>query len=151
MLSHLTFNAQNAEFSPLVFNVPHFLTRWISMLLGLVQISWATVRIGGHRFFPFAFHISGVFPLTLHQAMDFIRVSSLQPTYLHPFDRPFTPIITDAIVINIIMVIIYINIYICVCMCIYICIYTYIYIHTHTNSWNFQWQQRKSKMSVTNE
>jgi len=22
--------------------------------------------------------------------LDFIRVSSLRPTYLHPFDRPFT-------------------------------------------------------------
>src|SRR6218665_1790883 len=33
----------------------------------------------------------GVFTFTLlHLPLDFIRVSSLRPTYLHPFGRPFT-------------------------------------------------------------
>src|SRR6218665_1894043 len=33
------------------------------------------VRVGVHRPFPFAFHISVVFPLTLHLPLDFIGVS----------------------------------------------------------------------------
>src|SRR6218665_552742 len=42
--------------------------------------------------FSFAFlPYLGVIPSTLlHQPLDFIRVSSLRPTYLHPFGRPFT-------------------------------------------------------------
>src|SRR6218665_1851698 len=40
--------------------------------------------------FPFAFH-TWCFPFTLlHLPLDFIRVSSLRPTYRHPFGRPFT-------------------------------------------------------------
>src|SRR6218665_1396230 len=35
--------------------------------------------------------ISRCFTITLlHLPLDFIPVSSLRPTYLHPFDRPFT-------------------------------------------------------------
>ena len=41
--------------------------------------------------FPFAFHILVFFPFALlHLPLDFIRVSSLRPTYLYPFGRPFT-------------------------------------------------------------
>src|SRR6218665_979752 len=32
----------------------------------------------------------GVFPFTLHLSLDFIRVSYLRPTYLHPSDRSFS-------------------------------------------------------------
>src|SRR6218665_1959469 len=41
--------------------------------------------------FSFALHISVFFSFALlHLPLDFIRVSSLKPTYLHPFDRPFS-------------------------------------------------------------
>src|SRR6218665_1850154 len=57
----------------------------------LALVSWATSRVGVHHLFPLAFHISGAFSFTFfHLPFDFIRVSSLQPTYLHPFCRPFT-------------------------------------------------------------
>src|SRR6218665_1323815 len=39
--------------------------------------------------FPSPYNL-GVFPSTLHMPLDFIRVSSLWPTYLHPFGLPFT-------------------------------------------------------------
>ena len=47
---------------------------------------------GVHRLFPFCLPYIGVFLFTLHMPLDFIRVSSLRPTYmyLHPLDRPFT-------------------------------------------------------------
>ena len=46
---------------------------------------------GVHRLFPFhlPYYFDG-FPFTLHVPLDFIRVSSLRPTYLHQFDRLFT-------------------------------------------------------------
>ena len=69
---------------------PHFLTRWVSKLMGLAQVSWATARVGVHRLFPFRLPHLGVFPFTLHMPLDFIHVSTLRPTYLQPFDRPFT-------------------------------------------------------------
>ena len=68
----------------------HFLTRWVSRLLGLARLSWEyTVRVGAHRLSPFAFHIISVFfPFTLNMALDFIRASSLglRKMYLHLFD-----------------------------------------------------------------
>jgi len=76
-----------ARWSPMS---PHFLTRWVSRLFGLAQVSWASARVGVHRLFPFRLPYLGVFPFTLHLPLDFIRVSSLRPTYLHPFDRHFT-------------------------------------------------------------
>ena len=69
---------------------PNFLTRWVASLLGLAQVSVATARVGVHRLFPLHLPYLGVFPFTLHLPLDFICVSSLRPTYLHPFDRPFT-------------------------------------------------------------
>src|SRR6218665_1599719 len=51
-------------------------------------VSWAFARIGGHRpslRFPYlVFSIRSCLPL------DFNCVSSLRPTYCHPFGRPFT-------------------------------------------------------------
>src|SRR6218665_3092681 len=52
------------------------------------MVSLATARVGLHRL-PYL----GVFPFPLHLPLDFIRVSSLRPTYLHPFGRPFTYIL----------------------------------------------------------
>ena len=72
---------------PLVSNSSHFLTGWVSRLLGLM--SWAFARVGVHRL-SLRLPYLGVFPFTLHLPLDFIRVSSLRPTYLHPFGRPFT-------------------------------------------------------------
>src|SRR6218665_4224097 len=43
-----------------------------------------------HSLLPFLLPYLGVFPFTLYLPLDFIRVSSLRPTYLHPFGRPFT-------------------------------------------------------------
>src|SRR6218665_346160 len=40
--------------------------------------------------FPLSPSISRCFPFTLYMPLDFIRVSFLRPTYLHPFDLPFT-------------------------------------------------------------
>jgi len=65
---------------------PHFLT--IGEFLGY----WAgsgTARVGDHRL---SLHLPylGVFSFTLFHLQDFIRISSLRPTYLHPFGRPFT-------------------------------------------------------------
>ena len=69
---------------------PHFLTRWVPRLFGLAQVSWATARVGVHRLFPVRLPYLGVFSFTLNLPLDFICVSSLQLTYLHPFDRPIT-------------------------------------------------------------
>ena len=41
----------------------HFLTRWVSRLLGLALVSWASARVGVHRPIPFAFHISVFFSI----------------------------------------------------------------------------------------
>ena len=70
-----------------------FLTRWVSQLLGLALVSWAFARIGVHRHslrLPYLmFSILYVFH-SLFLPSDFNRVSSLRPTYRHPFGRPFT-------------------------------------------------------------
>ena len=52
-------------------------------------VSWATAHVVVQCLFPFAFQIS-VFHSLFSFALDFIRVSSLRPTYLHQFGRPFT-------------------------------------------------------------
>ena len=63
------------------------LTMWVSKVLGWCPgLSRVLVSIA----FPFAFQ-TWCFPFTLlHLPLDFIRVSSLRPTYRHPFGRPFT-------------------------------------------------------------
>ena len=69
---------------------PHFLTRWVSRLLGLALVSWAFARIGVH-WLSLCLPYLSVLPFTLlYLPLDFIHVSSLRPTYLHPFGRPFT-------------------------------------------------------------
>jgi len=70
----------------------HFFTRCLSRLLGLALISWAFARVGAHRLFPLRLPYLGVFfhSLFVHVPLDFILVSSIRPTYLHPFSRPFT-------------------------------------------------------------
>src|SRR6218665_2812396 len=63
---------------------PHFLTRRVSRLLGLALLSWAFARVGVHRL-SLCLPYLGVIPSTiLHLPLDFIRVSSLRPMYLHP-------------------------------------------------------------------
>src|SRR6218665_1410405 len=57
---------------------------------GLALVFWATARVGVHGL-SLRLPYLGVFPFTLlHLPLDFIRVSSLRPTYLHPFGRPIT-------------------------------------------------------------
>src|SRR6218665_3866383 len=52
------------------------------------MVSWAFARVGVHRL---SLPYLGVIPSTLlHLPLDFIRVSSLRPTYLHPA-FPLTP------------------------------------------------------------
>src|SRR6218665_3221585 len=54
----------------------------------LALVSWAFARIGVHRpslRFPYL-----VFSIRSDLPLDFNRVSSLRPTYRHPFGRPFT-------------------------------------------------------------
>jgi len=68
---------------------PHFFASWAFKLLGLALVSWVTARVGVHRLSPTP-SISRCFPFSLHLPLDFIHVSSLRPTYLHAFDRPFT-------------------------------------------------------------
>ena len=66
------------------------LTRWVSRLMGwpwYPELLPVLVSIA----FPFAFHYIGVFQfILLLLPLDFIRVFSLRPTYLHSFSRPFT-------------------------------------------------------------
>ena len=65
-----------------------FLTRRVSQLLGLALMSWAFARIGDHRpslRFPYL-----VFSIRSYLPLDFNHISSLRPTYRHPFGRPFT-------------------------------------------------------------
>ena len=76
-----------AHCSPLVSNVPSLgefpgYCDWLRYP-GLYPLCWCPSP------FPFAFHL-GVFIFTLHLPLNFIRVSSLRPTYLHPCDRPLT-------------------------------------------------------------
>jgi len=40
--------------------------------------------------FPLRLPYLGVFPFTFYLPLDFINISSLRPTYLHPHGRPFT-------------------------------------------------------------
>src|SRR6218665_3559320 len=67
---------------PFTSSLGEFLGHW-----GLV--SWAFARVGVHRL-SLCLPYLAVFPFTLHLPLSFIRVSSLRPTYLHPFSRPFT-------------------------------------------------------------
>src|SRR6218665_1578242 len=76
----LGLNARRSPMSHL------FLTRRVSQLLGLALVSWAFARIGVHRpslHFPYL-----VFSICSYLPSDFNRVSSLRPTYRHPFGRP---------------------------------------------------------------
>ena len=72
--------------SPLVSHVPSLP---VSRLLGLALVSWASARVRVHRLFPLSVPDLGEFPFTLlYLPFNFIHVSSLRPTYLHPFGRP---------------------------------------------------------------
>ena len=71
---------------PLVCNVPS-LGEFLGYLAGSGILDYR--RVGVHRL-SLCFPYLGVFPFTLHLPLNFIRVSSLRPTYLHPFGRPFT-------------------------------------------------------------
>ena len=65
---------------------PHFLTRWVSRLLGLALVSWVFARVGVHHLSLHLPHL-GVFhslSCVLHLPLNFIRVSSLRQMYLHP-------------------------------------------------------------------
>src|SRR6218665_4062104 len=56
----------------------------------MALVSWDTARVGVHRL-SLCLPYLGVFPFTLLRLpLDFIRVSSLRPTSLPPFGRPFT-------------------------------------------------------------
>src|SRR6218665_1640470 len=67
--------------SPLTSSLGEFLGYWVS---------WATARVGVHRL-SLCLPYLGVCPFTLlHLPLNFIRISSLRPTYLHPFSRSFT-------------------------------------------------------------
>ena len=68
---------------------PHFLTGSVFMLSGLALVFWAFASVGVHRL-ALRLPYLGVVPFTLHLPLNFIRVSSLRPMYLHPFGRPFT-------------------------------------------------------------
>src|SRR6218665_3510943 len=68
---------------------PHFLTRRVSRLLGLALVSWAFACVGVHRLSLCLPYLS-VFPFTLLHSGFHSSVSSLRPTYLHPYSRPFT-------------------------------------------------------------
>src|SRR6218665_2962582 len=63
---------------------PHFVTMYVSRLLGLALVHWAFARVGVHCLsvrLPYL----GVFPFTLLRLpLNFIRVSSLRLMYLHP-------------------------------------------------------------------
>ena len=68
---------------------PHFLTRWVSRLLGQALVSWAFARVGVHRL-PFAFHIS-VF--SIHSSSLAIELNScflFSTDVSAPIGQPFT-------------------------------------------------------------
>src|SRR6218665_735256 len=65
-----------------------FLTRRVSQLLGLALVSWAFARIGVLR--PSLRLPYLVFSIRSYLPLDFNHVSSLRPTYRHPFGRSFT-------------------------------------------------------------
>jgi len=48
-----------------------FLTRWVSMLLGLAQVSWAIACVGVHRLFPLSPSISQCFSIHASPAIGF--------------------------------------------------------------------------------
>ena len=84
----LLYSVYHWAHSPLVSNVPS-LPHWVSFqAIGSDILDnrpcWCPSP------FPFRLLYLGVFPFTLHLPLDIIRVSSLRPTYLHPFDRTFT-------------------------------------------------------------
>src|SRR6218665_3784106 len=61
--------------------------------MGLALVAWAFARIGVHR--P-SLHIPYlVFSIRFYLPLDFNRVSSLRPTYCHPFGRPFTYLLCE--------------------------------------------------------
>src|SRR6218665_3749058 len=60
-----------------------FLTWRVPRLLGLALVSWAIARIGVHR--PSLSLPYFVFSIRSYLPLDFNRVSSLRPTYRHPF------------------------------------------------------------------
>src|SRR6218665_1316829 len=64
-----------------------FLTWVVFQVFGLALVSWVFARIGFHRLslrLPYL-----VFSIRSYLPLDFNRFSSLQPTYRHPFGRPF--------------------------------------------------------------
>ena len=66
----------------------HFLTWWISRLLGLAILSWAFARVGVHCL-SLRLLCLGVFPLSLLRlTLNFIRDSALRQMYLHPSVDP---------------------------------------------------------------
>src|SRR6218665_1228634 len=79
---NLGLNARRSPISHL------FLTRLVSQLLGMALVSCAFARIGVHR--PSLCLPYLVFSIRCYLPLDFNRVSSLRPTYRHPFGRPFT-------------------------------------------------------------
>src|SRR6218665_1592244 len=54
------------------------------MAIGLALVSWAFARVGVHRLSLRLPYLSIVPLPRLHLPLDFIRVSSLRPTCLHP-------------------------------------------------------------------
>ena len=67
----------------------HFLTRWVPGYWDWLRYPELPSMLVVHHYFPFRISVFFPFPL-LHLLLDFIRVSSLRVTYLHPFDRPLT-------------------------------------------------------------
>src|SRR6218665_876330 len=61
---------------------------YLTQLLGWALVPWAFALIGVHR--PSIRLPYLVFSIRSHLPLDLNRVSSLRPTYRHPFGRPFT-------------------------------------------------------------
>src|SRR6218665_3911318 len=81
----LGLSARWCSMFPYFLTIGEFLGYW-----GLVLVFWATARVGVHRL-SLCLPYLGVFPFTLLLLrLNFIRVSSLRPTYMYPFGRPFT-------------------------------------------------------------
>src|SRR6218665_3471800 len=57
---------------------------------GLTPVSWTSARVVVQSPFPLRLPYLGVFPFTLHLPLDFIRVSSLRPPYLHQIHHLLT-------------------------------------------------------------
>src|SRR6218665_274990 len=73
---------------PIASSLGEFTSYW-----GLALVSWAFARIGVHRPSPRFPYL--VFSIRSYLTLDFNRVSSLRPTYRHPFGRPFTYSLLD--------------------------------------------------------